>query len=365
MPIHADFSALWREVNRIAETPASFDLAQTTTFDPIDIELEKGLEIDINSVDFSGPVASYQGRQILLYIPDQGHYIDDVLTGRHEGKKFHVTDCRTLDSMRKQNRFERYFATNDLSGEFKVFGHTTWGSKQVEGVARLRVCKNCMMRLNYKGFRTEVRAKDAFVRDFNIAEFFETYSSFFSTLPRALRATDNTGYTNDWPTIASKLKSARNFTCEECRVDLTDAKRLLHVHHINGVKSDNDRGNLRVLCAGCHRQQPHHSHLHVSHADMQTINRFRRQQSVTLNEWDEALKLADPAVYGALSMLRKDGYPTPEIGYEIQDQGQAVIAEFEAAWPSMKFALVLTDAQKNEVAGWTIKTISELHRERA
>ena len=81
------------------------------------------------------------------------------------------------------------------------------------------------------------------------------------------------------------------------------------------------------------------------------------------DDWDEALKLADSAVHGALAILRKAGYPAPEIGYEIQDERQAVTAEFEAAWPGIKYAVVLSEAQKVNAPGWTIKSINELHRE--
>jgi hypothetical protein len=38
-------------------------------------------------------------------------------------------------------------------------------------------------------------------------------------------------------------------------------KDLLHVHHINGVKSDNSEMNLRVLCQYCHGEQPNHEHM--------------------------------------------------------------------------------------------------------
>jgi hypothetical protein len=33
------------------------------------------------------------------------------------------------------------------------------------------------------------------------------------------------------------------------------------VHHINGLKSDDSPENLRVLCIGCHAEQPSHGHM--------------------------------------------------------------------------------------------------------
>src|SRR5690606_19789276 len=125
-------------------------------FGGVDIELASGKEISIDEIDFSGLVASYQGRQVLLYIPDHGHRLDEVLAGRDEGKKFHVTDCRTLDTMRRHNRFSRYFATNDLSGEFTYHGRSQYDRTRREGRANLKVCKNCTHHLNSKGYRTDV-----------------------------------------------------------------------------------------------------------------------------------------------------------------------------------------------------------------
>lgn len=366
MRLTVDFTALWREADKVAEERADFILTpDTVEFEPIDIELEEGKEIDISEVDFSGLVASFRGRQVLLYIPDHSFKFDEVMSGQEEGRKFHVTDCRTLDSMRSAERFERYFATNDLSGNFNISGFGKRDRTRREGKAKLRVCKNCMTRLNYKGYATSVRNKDEFVTSFSIPEFFETYSSCFRHMPKALRITDNGDYTQDWPKIAGGLKAANNYSCEECQVNLKGHKRLLHVHHINGNKSDNDRRNLKVLCVDCHRHQPYHQHIHVSHSDMQLITRLRRKDDIKPDSWSEAITLADPAIQGALELLRKEGLSPPEIGYEVQDDKQAVVAELEAAWPVAKFAVVISEEQKLGVEGWNLMTISELHQSRA
>ncbi|MDO9519840.1 MAG: HNH endonuclease signature motif containing protein, partial [Pseudohongiella sp.] len=330
---------------------------------PIDIELEKGIEIDIDAIDFSGLVAAFQGRQVLLYIPDHGYRLDEVVAGSNEGKKFHVTDCSTLDTMRKAKRFERYFATNDLGGVFNIHGHGQFDKLRREGRAKLRVCKNCMSKLNYKGYKTHVTNRDDFVRNFAIPEFFETYSSCFSVMPKSLGITDDGAYTADWKTIADNLKSAKKYKCEECTVDLSDHKRLLHVHHINGRKADNSHANLMVLCADCHRRQPFHQHMYISHGDMQSITRLRRKDSIKPNSWDRALELADPAVYGALSLLRKKGFRVPEIGFEVQGNDSSVVSEFEAAWPSARYALIVAEEQRVDLPNWTIKTIAQLHQE--
>jgi hypothetical protein len=362
MPIVADFSDLWREVRKIAAEDSTFEITPySTRFQPIDIELEKGMEIDIDDIDFSGLVAAFQGRQVLLYIPDHGDKLDEVIAGSNDGKKFHVTDCITLDTMRKARRFERYFATNDLGGIFNVHGYGQFDKQRREGRAKLRVCKNCMTKLNYKGYRTHVANKDEFVKSFAIPEFFETYSSCFSVMPKSLGITDDGAYTTDWKGIADSLKSAKKYICEDCTVDLSDHKRMLHVHHINGRKSDNSFTNLVVLCADCHRRQPFHQHMYISHTDMQLLTRLRRKNNARPGSWEKALELADPAVYGALTLLQKNGFDAPEIGYEVQGNNNTVIAEFEAAWPKKRYALIVAEEQRVDLPSWTIRTIAQLH----
>lgn len=45
---------------------------------------------------------------------------------------------------------------------------------------------------------------------------------------------------------------------------MADKKEGLHIHHVNGMKRDNSRKNLRVLCALCHRDvDAHHKTMNI------------------------------------------------------------------------------------------------------
>lgn len=67
------------------------------------------------------------------------------------------------------------------------------------------------------------------------------------------------GYTENWNKISLELKERYNWTCQQCGRVFKD--NGLHVHYIDGVKSNNKESNLKVLCKYCHAEQPNHQHM--------------------------------------------------------------------------------------------------------
>lgn len=131
----------------------------------------------------SGGLLEYKGFQVVLYIPDQGFKIEEVMIDGSLGKKFHVMDCRTLKMMRKAGRAERYSVRNGLGKQFPVHGITQY-HKKIENVeAELVVCKNCLNESNYKGYKTHYTKRTGIFSEFDLEEFFTTYSSYFKHPP--------------------------------------------------------------------------------------------------------------------------------------------------------------------------------------
>lgn len=365
MIIRSDFSALWAEVDKISKNRVKFFLTQGLPFrEPIDLELDGGKEITLEEVDFSGPVAAVQGRQVLLYIPDHGFNFDKAMASGEDGNKFHVTFCKTLENMKSKNRFERYYATNNLSGVFQITG-MKFGHQEDTGATSLIVCKNCLNRLNYKNASKNARVRQEVTDKFNIPAFFETYSSCFMYMPSGIASPEKSSYTEDWSDISSSIKQGSKYICQKCGLNLTKNKRLLHVHHKNGVKTDNSKQNLVALCADCHRKEPHHEHMHIPHKDTQIINRLRREQTILHSNWENVEKLADPAILGLLGKLKIKNWKAPEIGFRLKNIKGEVIAELEAAWPDKMVGLVISMDGVETVPGWKIKTLGELLRELA
>ncbi len=344
MKITVDFSELLRLATTFGPKGVDFQLdSEPQVFEPIDMALVGGQVVEVGDVDSKGGLLSYQGRQVLLYIKDHTISYDQARHDAKKGNRFHVAHCKTLESMRQKNRYQRYVATNNLSGDFPISA-----PDRPETTARLWVCQNCLRLLDYKQSKQDSRRRWHNAEHFNLSEFFATYSSCFNYMPQ-YRAQDKVLYTDDWPEISKRVRRSRGYVCEQCRVDTKAHRSLCHVHHKNGVKQDNSLVNLQVLCADCHRKE-HLEHMCLSHEQMSQITQLRQEQGLLrIQRWDQVYPLVDPALHGDLRALQQQGYPLPQLGYAINTASKT--KRLEVAWPEYQQALSVTPMQ---IAGWQV-----------
>lgn len=362
MKLTVDLSALHRAVASLGKVVTDFSItSRANELENIGSHLNKGLilgkDIQLNEIDSSNGILNYDGHQVMLYIPDQGDEIESVLQDGKQGRRIHVAECATLEFMRETGRFKRYDVISRVDGLFPVFGRNYRIKQDIEGESDLRVCKNCLKILNYKGFSIQSNAvKIQVFNEFSYEQFFEVYSSYFKSLPvHRQKATSN--YIADWPSISAKLRSELDYTCEQCGVDLKSEKTLLHTHHINGNKADNGRNNLRVLCADCHKKQPHHGHVYVSNEDVLKINQLRREQhKFDVFDYDNLRQYADSALDGLLQKCQSTRLPKAELGIVVKNAERFILIDL--CWPRRKVAVLINidNTQILQKHGWTVFT---------
>ena len=360
MKLQVKFDKLWDAVRRISDNrdELSVDIKSTweePEYQRIATELKRGKEVTLDEIDVNGKLLNYKGQHVLLYIADHGRDIENVVRGRRDGRRFHVADCCTLVSMREKGRYARYVATTNISGLFHIIGVSEYdATKALEADVPLQVCQNCLKALNYKNANNVKTFKLA--KEFNIEEFFETYSSFFSVVPNVQEVQKETAtYTRDWPEISKRIRENAHWCCESCHVDLHDHKELLHTHHLNGVKNDNRDSNLISLCIGCHRLEPNHGRIHLNHSDTILLNQLRREQNLFRNlRWEDAIRFADPALHGVLQLCKKYGWTVPEVEFSMAGK------RFEVAWPTELKAIDLKAKETYIFKNWKIYTIADL-----
>jgi len=143
MKLNADFPELKALIKRMRAKPSDWRPG-VGSLDPLEklrLELEEGKEIPLSAVEvIHGGLLAYQSEQVVLYIYDTRLSRFILENEPENSRRFHVADCRALDRMRQEGRFERYVVTNRKTGIFSVTS-TDPDTREVEKLeASLFVC---------------------------------------------------------------------------------------------------------------------------------------------------------------------------------------------------------------------------------
>ncbi len=213
--------------------------------------------------------------KVVLYI-SQKRLTSAEIPAFADFHKYHLFNCRALEHMKRIGRDDRYriASRNDGRFDYTLLRHNrVYKTYLGEGGARLVLCGNCL-KIYDETYNRYGR------KPFDLAEFLKG-EQFTGLSPRHYRYDMDdvlNVYGGDWPDIATRIKRARDWRCEECGIVLAgDLKRFLHAHHLDGQVHNNVVANIKVLCIRCHADQPLHDHIraHPDYLELLDSNEFR------------------------------------------------------------------------------------------
>jgi 5-methylcytosine-specific restriction endonuclease McrA len=175
-------------------------------------------------------------------------YIKNDTSGK---QKWHFHKCSALKT--HQTFEKRYVTKSDNNGLFLL--------ENGKAIA-IEPCSKCLSQSGkerewYSLQGTLEQRNSMFIPMVSNQEFFETLDSCYSHA-RDLLGHEYQGYVREWKGISFAYRKSKNWTCEDCNLNLKNHKHLLHTHHVNMDKKNNDYSNFRALCVDCHSKQPFH-----------------------------------------------------------------------------------------------------------
>ena len=208
-------------------------------------------------------------KTVLVYIKNQ--YLK--YWGGEDGEtnyRYHIYNCSTIRSSIEKGRKARYVFRDpvfirDRGDDIFEINLTDMDSLDTIKTVKekLKVCKNCLKETNFENYDHINRpSQNQIWESFNYKVFFEIHEIQRLALINFAdyRTEQKNEYSKNFSEISNKYRESKNWTCEECGIDLSkiNNRKYLHTHHINHKKSDNSLFNLKALCIECHSKKPHH-----------------------------------------------------------------------------------------------------------
>lgn len=222
----------------------------------------------------------YKKRFVVLYIKDQ--YLTQQHYQQHRYNPIHICWCDGLQEAKNCHRYDnRYVMTYNTTGSYKVnlfvrdrslYGDVYSQRKEQNVKKKLRVCQDCLYKINWKNFRSYCGGGsqwwiggNAAMRN-KIADEFDLEEYLREAKVDALRKKEQEElYAHPVAGTASshtlkqyqltqaikhELKKLVDCQCEICGQNFDE--KDLQIHHRNHNEGDNRRENLLVVCSACH-----------------------------------------------------------------------------------------------------------------
>ena len=222
-----------------------------------------------------------RGMPVFVYIRD--HTVSGYISPL-QANKIHFYTCRTLREMRQKGKFnQRYRVTNRDDNRYTIDTRSwTRLRRSKEQDVRLYPCQNCLSAVSYQCFhyKMALNEKKEIVKNFDAKAAFALIGEqleFRQDIEKSglSSASLPAGYPNSWKDISKEIRRSKDYTCEQCGVELRDAQECLDVHHKDYDKQNIQDSNFVCLCKCCHAQ--HHAHYSPGYCRYR-IDRAQRQQ---------------------------------------------------------------------------------------
>jgi len=214
-----------------------YKIGKRSVYEPFTPEEVKSSDITSGAMSFRDDGIFVKGvdgieRQVFLYKKD--YHLE-----KYGKPRFHICKCSTIQEFIESGSFRQHYVRAN-SEPVPVYDRDSFQTVQVSALPLCNYCRNIISEygaINSTTFVELLREAGGSSQDTD--EDIET---------------DLFGYTKDWDDISRKYREKNHYTCEECGLSIDDAydRQYIHVHHINGVKTNNRESNLRCLCYYCH-----------------------------------------------------------------------------------------------------------------
>lgn len=172
--------------------------------------------------------------------------------GRVNQPKFHVYKCAAIEEF-GHNAYR--FANAE---PVKIYSRNACRELEIKGMELCKRCKDMLMEKKAKlvNDSTDILMdkKAKLVND--STDFVRILKKASDVEESAECDVDIFGYVKNWEEISFDYREKQNFTCERCHTHIEDSfdHHYMQTHHKNGVKTDNQEGNLECLCVKCHSE---------------------------------------------------------------------------------------------------------------
>ena len=255
-------SKIWKDIReRVnAKEEVEFDLDDLGGISMIEIESLKTGSISIDNIqEHIDPIDLtfvFKGQKVILYIKQQRYRSAQFIKPTY---KYHLCYCKTLQDMESKGKFKtRYVVTQRTDGKFLIDAIDIYSGEylQEDQLHEMEVCKNCLKNLHHRYLDDNLFLQD----NFKLPDFIKKYNTSHIKRPLHTPTTmPRNEYSDNWELLSKKLREEAGYTCKKCKHNFENEKNLLQVHHKDGVKWNDSRENLVVLCLVCHSNEPGHN----------------------------------------------------------------------------------------------------------